>query len=200
MYGPGVNGYDAALDKRPAVDIAKAKALLKDAGYPDGFQITLDCPNDRYVMDEQICTAISSMLARIGIKVDVYARTKVKYFADVGYPNYKLSFSLNGWTPGTYDAHNVFYTLLASRAPDGRGQGNFGGFSNPRLDELTEAMSHELDKEKRQEMINEGARIAQDQVATIPLHQQVIVWAARNNVELTQPADNAFYLRWVTVK
>jgi peptide/nickel transport system substrate-binding protein len=200
MYGPGVNGYDAALDKRPAVDIAKAKALLKDAGYPDGFQITLDCPNDRYVMDEQICTAISSMLARIGIKVEVYARTKIKYFADVGYPNYKLSFSLNGWTPATYDAHNVFYTLLASRAPDGRGQGNFGGFSNSRLDELTEAMSHELDKEKRQEMINEGSRIAQDQVATIPLHQQVIVWAARNNVELTQPADNAFYLRWVTVK
>ena len=62
--------------QRPAVDIAKAKALLKDAGYPDGFQITLDCPNDRYVMDEQICTAISSMLARIGIKVDVYAQPR----------------------------------------------------------------------------------------------------------------------------
>jgi peptide/nickel transport system substrate-binding protein len=200
MYGPGVNGYDPALDKRPPVDIARAKALLAEAGYPDGFQLTMDCPNDRYVMDEQICTAISAMLAKIGIKLEVYARTKVKFFADVGYPNYKLSFSLQGWTPGTYDAHNVFYTLLSSHQPSGQGQGNNGGYSNPRVDALTEQMSHEIDKEKRQELINEAARIVQDDVATIPLHQQVIVWAARDNVDLVQPADNAFYLRWVKVK
>jgi peptide/nickel transport system substrate-binding protein len=200
MYGPGVNGYDPALDKRPPVDIAKAKALLAEAGYPDGFQLRMECPNDRYVMDEQICTAIASMLARIGIKLDVYARTKVKFFADVGYPNYQLSFSLQGWTPGTYDAHNVFYTLLASRAPDGRGQGNFGGYSNPKVDALTEQIAHELDKEKRQELIDEAARIVQEDVATIPLHQQVIVWAARDNVDVVQPADDAFYLRWVKMK
>jgi peptide/nickel transport system substrate-binding protein len=200
MYGPGVNGYDPALDKRPPLDLAKAKSLLAEAGYPDGFQIQLDCPNDRYVQDEQICTAISAMLAKIGIKVDVYARTKVKYFADVTYPNYKLSFSLNGWTPATYDAHNVYYTLLSSRAPTGRGQGNFGGYSNPKVDELTEQMAHELNKDKRQGLIDEAAKIVQEDVATIPLHQQVVVWAARNNVDLTQPADNAFYLRWVTVK
>ena len=200
MYGPGVNGYDPALDKRPLLDIAKAKSLLAEAGYPDGFQLTMDCPNDRYVMDEQICTAISAMLAKIGVKLDVYARTKVKYFADVGYPNYKLSFSLQGWTPGTYDAHNVFYTLLSSRKPNGQGQGNNGGYSNPKLDALTEQMAHELDKEKRQELINAAAKIAQDDVATIPLHQQVIVWAARRGVDLVQPADNAFYLRWVNVK
>jgi peptide/nickel transport system substrate-binding protein len=94
----------------------------------------------------------------------------------------------------------VFYTLLASRAPDGRGQGNFGGYSSPKVDALTEQMSHELDKEKRQELIDEAARIAQEEVATIPLHQQVIVWAARDNVDLVQPADNAFYLRWVKMK
>jgi peptide/nickel transport system substrate-binding protein len=151
-------------------------------------------------MDEQVCTAIAAMLARIGVKLEVFARTKVKFFADVGYPNYRLSFSLQGWTPGTYDAHNVFYTLLSSRASDGRGQGNNGGYSNPRLDALTEAMAHELGKDKRQELINEAARIAQDDIATIPLHQQVIVWAARDTVDLVQPADNAFYLRWVKVK
>ncbi|MBV9554932.1 MAG: ABC transporter substrate-binding protein [Alphaproteobacteria bacterium] len=201
MYGPGVNGYDPALDKRPALDIAKARALLAEAGYPDGFQIQLDCPNDRYVQDEQICTAVSAMLAKIGVKVDVYARTKVKYFADVSYPNYKLSFSLNGWTPATYDAHNVYFTLLSTRDPaTGRGQGNFGGYANPKVDELTEHMAHELNKDKRQQEIDEAAKIVQDDVATIPLHQQVIVWAARDKVELTQPADNAFYLRWVSIK
>jgi peptide/nickel transport system substrate-binding protein len=200
MYGPGVNGYDPALDQHPAVDVARAKSLLAEAGYPDGFQLTMDCPNDRYVMDEQVCTSIAAMLARIGVKLEVFARTKVKFFADVGYPNYKLSFSLQGWTPGTYDAHNVFYTLLSSRASDGRGQGNNGGYSNPRVDQLTEAMAHELNKDKRQELINEAARIVQEDVATIPLHQQVIVWAARDTVDLVQPADNAFYLRWVKVK
>src|SRR5260370_40283612 len=97
-------------------------------------------------MDEQICTVIAAMLARIGIKLEVYARTKVKFFADVGYPNYKLSFSLQGWTPGTYDAHNVFYTLLSSRAPSGRGQGNNCGYSTPKVAARTEAMSLELDK------------------------------------------------------
>jgi len=200
MYGPGVNGYDPALDKRPAVDLATAKSLLAEAGYPDGFQIQMDCPNDRYVQDEQICTAIASMLARIGVKVDVYARTKVKFFADVGYPNYKLSFSLQGWTPATYDAHNVYYTLLSTRDPSGRGQGNNGGYSNPKVDALTEQMAHELNKDKRQQLIDDAAKIVQGDVATIPLHQQVIVWAARDKVELTQPADNAFYLRWVSVK
>jgi peptide/nickel transport system substrate-binding protein len=200
MYGPGVNGYEAALDKRPPVDLAKAKSLLAEAGYPDGFQLTMDCSNDRYVMDEQICTAIAAMLARINVKVDVYARTKVKFFTDVGYPNYKLSFSLQGWTPATYDAHNVFYTLLSTRDPSGRGQGNNGGYSNPKLDELTESIGHELDKEKRQEMISEAAKIVQDDVAVIPLHQQVVVWAARDKIDVVQPADNAFYLRWVNVK
>ncbi|HEY1798424.1 MAG TPA: ABC transporter substrate-binding protein [Stellaceae bacterium] len=201
MYGPGVNGYDAVLDHRPPVDLAKAKSLLADAGYPDGFQIQMDCPNDRYVMDEQICTAIAGMLAKVGVKVDVYARTKVKFFSDVSYPNYKLSLSLQGWTPATYDAHNVFYTLLASRDPKtGRGQTNNGGYSNPEIDKLTDEMAHELDPKKRQALIDQAAKIAQDDVATIPLHQQVIVWATRDNVSVVQPADNNFYLRWVTVK
>ena len=200
MYGPGVNGYESSLDNRSAVDPAKAKSLLAEAGYPDGFQVKLDCPNDRYVMDEQICTAIAAMLARIGVKVDVYDLTKVKFFSEIGYPNYQTSFYLLGWTPGTYDAHNAFYSLIASRNPQGRGQGNAGGYSNPRVDELTEAMAHELDKEKRQELINEASKIVQDEVAFIPLHQQVVVWAARNGIELFQPADNAFYLRWVRVE
>jgi len=200
MYGPGVNGYDPNLDKRPPVDLAQAKDLLAKAGYPDGFQLQMDCPNDRYVMDEQICTAIAAMLARINIKVDVYARTKVKFFADVGYPNYRLSFSLQGWTPATYDAHNVFYTLLSSRQPTGQGQGNNGGYANPKLDELTQQIGHDLNRDKRQALIDDAAKIVQDDVATIPLHQQVIVWAVRDNIDVVQPADNAFYLRWVKVK
>src|SRR6185503_2156216 len=81
MWGPGVNGYEAKLDAPPKPDPAKAKQLLTDAGYPNGFKVAFDCPNDRYVMDQQICTAITSMQARVGIKVDLIAQTKAKYFA-----------------------------------------------------------------------------------------------------------------------
>jgi peptide/nickel transport system substrate-binding protein len=199
MWGPGVNGYDAALDVRPKPDAAKAKALLADAGYPSGFRLGLDCPNDRYVMDEQICTAIVSMLARIGIKIDLNAQTKSKFFNKIGAPNYDTDFYMLGWTPATYDAHNVLYTLLGTRNGK-RGEVNDGGYSNPALDELTETIGIETDPAKRTSMIHEAIDILQKDLPTIPLHQQVIVWAAKTNIEMAQPADNYLPYRYVVVK
>ena len=93
----------------------------------------------------------------------------------------------------------MFQAILHTRGP-GIGLTNEAGFSNPRIDELTGLIAKELDAEKRQEMIDEGAKIVQDQVAYLPLHQQTIVWAAKDNIELTQPADNRFPLWWVRVK
>jgi peptide/nickel transport system substrate-binding protein len=199
MWGPGVNGYDAALDVRPKPDPAKAKQLLADAGYPGGFRLSLDCPNDRYVMDEQICTAIVPMLARIGIKVDLNAQTKSKYFNKILGPNYDTDFYMLGWTPATYDAHNVLYTLFATRNGK-RGEVNSGGYSNPELDALTEKIGVETDAAKRASMIHQTIEILQQDLPTIPLHQQVIVWAAKKNVELAQPADNFFPYRLVQMK
>jgi peptide/nickel transport system substrate-binding protein len=196
MWGPGVIGYDAALDVRPKVDPAKARQLLAEAGYPNGFHVGLDCPNDRYVMDEQICTAMVSMLARIGIKVDLNAQTKAKYFNKLLAPNYNTDFYLLGWTPGTYDAHNVLYTLLGTR--DGkRGEVNVGGYSNPTLDLLIEKIGVETDQPERDTMIRQSIEILQKDLATVPLHQQVIVWATKQNIEVAQPADNFFPYRFI---
>jgi peptide/nickel transport system substrate-binding protein len=200
LVGQGINGFDPALNTRPKTDPVKAKALLAEAGYPNGFSITLDCPNDRYVNDEAICTAISSMMAKAGIKVNVYARTKVKFFADTGYPNYNTSFYLLGWTPATYDAHNALKQLMETRGPAGHGIGNDGGYSNAHVDDLIEKIGVELDSKKRLAMISEATKTIQNDVGTIPLHQQTIVWAAKKNIELTQPADNSFPMRWVVVK
>ena len=199
MWGPGINGYDPALDSRPKADPAKARQLLADAGYPSGFRVALDCPNDRYVMDEQICTAIVSMLARIGVKVDLIAQTKSKYFDKILAPNYNTDFYMLGWTPATYDAHNVLYTLLNTR--DGkRGEVNAGGYSNPTLDDLTQKIGVETDPAKRGAMIIQSIDILQKDVATVPLHQQVIVWAAKDNVDVAQPADNVFPYRFIRMK
>jgi len=196
MWGPGVNGFNPALNARPKVDIPEAKRLLAEAGYPDGFTVTLDCPNDRYIADEAICVAISSMLAREGIKVNVFARSKVRFFADIAYPDYKSSFYLLGWTPSTYDADNVIRDHIASRSLK-TAVGNASGYSNPRVDTLVPMIGSELDPAKRQGLIDDVTRIVQDDVGFIPLHQQGITWAARDNIELTQPADNSFPMRWV---
>ena len=200
MWGQGVNGFNPALNARPAPDVAKAKALLAEAGYADGFTVKMDCPNDRYVNDEAICTAISSMMARVGVKIEVDARTKVKFFADVNYPNFNTSFYLLGWTPSTYDAHNVAFAILSSRGPNGRGLTNDAGYSNPKVDDLTARLAVELDPAKRQALIDDVTRTVQADVGFIPLHQQAIVWASKDMVQLTQPADNTFPMRWVSVK
>ena len=199
MWGPGVNGYDPALDVRPKTDPTRARALMAEAGYGDGFSLQMDCPNDRYENDEAICTSIAAMMARIGVKIDLLAQTKAKFFNKINQPNFDTDFYMLGWTPNTYDAQNVLYNLVATRVLP-RGEVNNGGYSNPRIDALTDQMVVETDAAKRTAMIHEAARLLQKDFGYIPLHQQVIAWAAKSNVDLVQMADNYFPLRLVQVK
>ena len=196
IYGPGVNGFVEADDVRPPVNINEAKKLLTEAGYPNGFGVTLDCPNDRYVNDEAICTATVAMLARVGIRVTLNAQTRARFFAEVNGPRYNTSFYMLGWTPTTSDAHNALFSLAGTR--DGsRGVFNNGGYSNRQFDTLVDQIAVETDAAKRQAMISQASKILQDDVAYIPLHQQQIVWAARQGVEVPQTADNYIQLRHV---
>ncbi len=156
--------------------------------------MTLDCPNDRYVNDEAICTATVSMLARIGIRVTLNAQTRARFFAEVNAPRYNTSFYMLGWTPATSDAHNALFSLAGSRNGS-RGVFNNGGYSNPRFDGLLDQIAVETDPAKRQAYISQASKILQEDVAYIPLHQQQIVWAARQGVEVVQTADNYIQLR-----
>jgi peptide/nickel transport system substrate-binding protein len=193
LWGPGVNGFREEDDKRYPLDVEGAKRLLAEAGYPNGFGVTMDCPNDRYVNDEAICTAVVSMLARIGIRVSLVAQTRARYFAEINPPRYNTSFYLLGWTPATGDAHNALFNLLGTR--DGsRGVFNNGGYSNPKLDDLISRIGVETDQGARQRMISESAALIREDAAYAPLHQQQIVWAARQGVEIMQTPDNYIQL------
>ena len=199
MYGPGVNGFTEASDVRYPYDPEASKKLLAEAGYPNGFGVTLDCPNDRYVNDEAICQAVTAMLARANIRITLAAQTRLKYFAEISNPDYRTSFYMLGWTPNTYDAHNSLFNLLGSRNGT-RGVFNDGGWSNKEFDALLDKIAVETNPAQRQAEILQASKMAQDDVATIPLHQQTVVWAARSNIELQQAADNTFPLRYVQVK
>ena len=199
MYGPGVNGWTEASDVRYPYDPAAGKKLLAEAGYPDGFGVTLDCPNDRYINDEAICQAVTAMLARIGVKVTLNAQTRLKYFAEISNPDYHTSFYMLGWTPNTYDALNTLFNQAGTRNGT-RGIFNDGGYSNPKFDALLDQIAVETTPAKRQAEILEASQILKDEAAFMPLHQQVVVWAARKNVDLVEQADNGFQLRFVSVK
>jgi peptide/nickel transport system substrate-binding protein len=199
MVGPGINGFSEDQDGRLPYDPEASRRLLAEAGYPNGFRVTMDCPNDRYVNDEAICQAVSAMLARVGVRIDLNAQTRARYFAEILGPRYNTSFYLLGWTPATYDAHNAFFNLMATRG-GARGQTNVGGWSNARFDELTTAIAIETDPAKRMAMIREANRIHAEEVGHIPLHQQQVVWATRGNVEVVQLADNWVPLRYVRMR
>jgi len=198
MIAPGITGFPADLNKRLPYDPDGAKKLLADAGYPNGFEVGMNCPNDRYVNDEEICKAVSAMLARVGVKVNLAAESKGTYFPKILTRN--TSFYMLGWTPGSYDSHNPLFALMATPGAGGQGQFNLGSYSNAKVDELTKAIAIETDIAKRTAMIHEAMKVHQDDVGHLPLHQQALAWAMKKNVETVQLADNYMFLKWTVVK
>ena len=198
MVGPGVRGFQPDMNKRFPYDPEAAKKLLAEAGYPNGFEVTMNCPNDRYVNDGAICQAVAANLARIGVKINLQAETKVSYFPKILSRN--TSFYLLGWTPSTGDAHDAMFALMATPNDKGQGQFNLGSYSNAKFDELTTKIQSETDQKKRNEMIREAFKIHQDEVGHIPLHQQALAWGMAKKVHLVQLPDNRMFFKWVVVK
>lgn len=202
MIAPGINGFQEDMNTPYAFNPDESKKLLSEAGYPDGFPVTLDCPNDRYVNDEAICTAVVPMLERVGIKVTLNAQTKSLHFNKIGQAEgNNTSFFMLGWTPGSYDAYNPLQNLMTL---DGTGQGawNCGRYSNPDVERLTDLIAIEVDEDKRNELIREAFQIHKDDVGHIPLHQQALAWGIRSDKveKVWQRPFNDVDLRYVVMK
>lgn len=189
---------DPELERRLPFDLTRARALMEEAGYPKGFEVTLDCPNNRYINDERICIALSGMWAQIGVKVNVVAQPRVQYFAKA--EKLDVSMYMLGWGGAISDAEVTLTPVLRSRGENGIGYYNWGDYRNPRLDALAAASSAEPDPVKREQLIKEAFREHNEQVHHIPLHRQVIPWAMRSNVEAVHRADNWLEWRWISIR
>jgi peptide/nickel transport system substrate-binding protein len=198
MVGPGINGFDDAMNTRLPYDPEAAKKLLADAGYPNGFEVALNCPNDRYVNDGAICQAVAANLARVGVKINLQAETKGTYFPKI--LRRDTSFYMLGWTPGTYDSHNALNALMRCVDDKGSGQFNLGSYCNPKVDELTLKIQSETDKPKRDALIKDAFKLHTDDIGHLPLHQQALAWGVASNVTLVQLADNFMPFRYMSVK
>jgi len=176
-------------------DPEAARRRLAQAGYPKGFQLTLLCPNNRYVNDERICTAVAAMFARVGVKTAVNAMPRAQFFQRVD--QLDVSMHLYGWGGAATDPGFTLTPVLHGRDGKGRGDFNSGRFNDAALDRLIEASELEMDPAKRNATMLEAFRRVRDNVYTIPLHRQVIPWAMRANVHPVHRADNVVQPIWV---
>jgi peptide/nickel transport system substrate-binding protein len=175
---PGVNGYAPELDRRLPYDPERSKALLAEAGYPEGFSVILDCPNNRYVNDEAICRAVALQLDEVGIRVMVDARPKEVHFAKLF--ERQTDFYLLGYLTPSFDSALHFRELYHSQA----GRWGATGYANPALDQLIERIDATLITYARDALIEEAWHMILNDIVVIPLHRQVIVWAMRDGLEL----------------
>ncbi len=189
---------DASFEQRLPHDLARARVLMAEAGYADGFEVTIDCPNNRYVNDEEICIALATMWAQIKVKLKVNAQPRATWFPKM--EKLDTSLYLLGWGGAVTDAETTFTPVMRSQGEKGVGFYNWGRVKNAKFDELAIASGTEADPKKREGMIKAALREYIDQVHLIPLHRQVIPWATRSNVDVVHRSDNWFEVPWVTVR
>ena len=184
---PGSYSYVPDLPP-PPYDPAKAKALLAEAGFPNGLRMTIQGPNDRYVNDARIIQTVAQMWSRIGIQTSVDAQPWTNF---VGHAN-KQDYSayLLGWGSSTGEASNPLRSLIAAfDAKKGFGAANRGRYDNPAVDALTEQALATADDDAREKLLQRATRMAMDDVAFIPLHNQKNIWATRADLTYTPRAD-----------
>jgi len=179
-------------------DPARARKLLADAGYPNGFELGLVCPNNRYVNDERICTAISSMYAKIGVKVRLDTMPRAQFFQRVD--QLDISMHMYGWGGAVTDPGFTLTPVLHGRDGKGKGDFNSGRFKDEALDKLIDDVAAELDPAKRRALMLDAFKRVRENVYVIPLHRQLIPWAVRKGVKAAHRPDNVVEALWTRVE
>nr|WP_188527389.1 ABC transporter substrate-binding protein [Sinisalibacter lacisalsi] len=192
---PFVNGWTEEMHAFPSPDVERAAELVAEAGYPDGFSVTLNCPNDRYLNDEAICQALVGMLSRINIKANLVAQTRSLHFPLI--ENWETDFYMLGWGVPTFDSQYIFDFLVHSR---GGAYGAFNGsrYANPELDAKIESLATMTDLEARNAVIAEiWDQVMEDRVF-LNVHNQVLAYAMRDDINLDVHPENQPRMTTVT--
>jgi peptide/nickel transport system substrate-binding protein len=197
LIAPSVFGYSAQLDARAPPDLAKAGQLMKAAGYERGFSVTLDCPAHRYINDENICAAVASMLSKIGIAVNVNVLPVATWYGKI--VRRDTSFFLMGWASATFDAEVSLQALLHTPSPNGGPDGlaNGGRYSNRTMDALIDELGSPSNPSARAAMIDKALELAKTDVAYVPIHHQVLVWAMKKTVDAVMTPEGQLDVKWV---
>ena len=197
MIAPSVHGYGSDIDKVAPVDVEGAKKLLAEAGYPNGFEFGLDCPNNRYVNDEEICQALVGMWARAGLKVKLNAQPMASFIAKI--QNFDHSTYMLGWGVATFDALFSLQSLLRTKTGGADGSFNLGRVSDPKLDALIDASKTEMDPKKRDVLLHDALVLTRDNYYYVPLHHQMRPWAMKKNVTTVYKSDDAPESRYARI-
>lgn len=192
---PFVNGWTEELDAYPAHDVASAKALMNEAGFGDGFSITLNCPNDRYINDEAICQAAVGMLGQIGIQVNLDAKPKAQHFPLI--KERTTDFYMLGWGVPTFDSEYIF-NYLAHTTTDKLGSWNGTGFSMPELDVKIETLAAETDLDKRNDTIGDIWATLQKETIYLPIHNQILNWGMADSIEFPVSVEDQPHFKYLT--
>ena len=197
LIAPQVNGWTKKVDARYAYNVETAKNLLAEAGYRDGFEVDLACPNNRYINDEEICQAVTVMWSKIGVKAKLRTLPLVTYFPMI--QRYEASIYMLGWGVPTFDALYSLQSLVRSVGVGGDGNYNLGRYSNPQMDALVERIKKETDAKNRNDLIEKALELSHTDVSHIALHNQIIPWAMKKNIDVVHRADNRIDWRLVKV-
>jgi peptide/nickel transport system substrate-binding protein len=178
IIAPQIQGWDQESNQRLPHDPDAARRLLTEAGYANGFTISMHCPNNRYINDEAICTAVVPMLARAGINVRLTAMNFAQFIQAGGQGQFQ--FYMLGWTPGNFDISNPLRELLTTT--DGGGTFNWGKYSNPRVEALRQQIATETNMQTRAQLSRQVWQIVREDTPIVPLHQEPQVFAVLDTV------------------
>ncbi len=196
---PFANGWTKELDAAPATDVAKAKALLAEAGYPNGFSITLHCPNDRYINDEGICQAAVGMFGQIGVKVNLVSQSKSIHFNLIQKNPPETEFYLVGWGVPTFDSDYVFSYMYHSRTGS-QGSWNATGYADKDVDAQIQSLSKEIDIAKRDATIAQIWAKLKDETVYLPIHHQTLSYGMNSTLDVPVDVQNQPKLKMVSFK
>jgi len=188
MIAPGVHGHAPDIDKVAPPDAEAARKLLAEAGYANGFDFGLDCPNNRYVNDEEICQALVGMWARIGLKVKLNAQSMATFIQKI--QKFDHDAYMLGWGVATFDGLFTLQSLVRTKTTGADGSFNLGRISDPKLDTLIDALKIETDTKKRDGILREALVMTRDNYYYVPLHHQLRPWAMKKNVSTVHKSDD----------